>query len=66
MSRLQDFLFATLFLSVDILVALVVITVLIFQASLTLGWVALGTLAPTVGLMAVFAARLQPKVARSP
>ncbi|MBM3822708.1 MAG: ABC transporter ATP-binding protein [Verrucomicrobia bacterium] len=60
-SRLQDFLFATLFLSVDILVALVVITVLIFQASLTLGWVALGTLAPTVGLMAVFAARLQPK-----
>lgn len=60
-SRLQDFLYATLFLSVDIVVALVVILALIFSSSVVLGWVALGTMVPTVALMAVFAARLQPK-----
>ena len=59
--RIQDFFFACLFMSIDITVALLVILVLIFQISATLGWITLGTLAPTAGLIAYFAAKLQPQ-----
>lgn len=59
--RLQDFLFASLFLSVDIAVALLVTLVLISLIHPLLGALALGTLLPTVGLIAWFAAKLQPR-----
>jgi ATP-binding cassette subfamily B protein len=59
--RLQDFLFACLFLSLDIVVSLIVTTTLIFAASPALGWVALATLGPTLGLIAYFARQLQPR-----
>ena len=59
--RIQDFFFACLFLSIDITVSLVVILVLVFQVNAILGWLTLGTLAPTAGLIAYFAAKLQPQ-----
>ncbi|HXG47585.1 MAG TPA: ABC transporter ATP-binding protein [Methylomirabilota bacterium] len=59
--RLQDFLFACLLLSVDIAVALTATTVLIFHASTALGLVALGTMLPTVVLIALYARKLQPQ-----
>jgi ABC-type multidrug transport system fused ATPase/permease subunit len=59
--RIQDFFFACLFLSVDIVVALMSITVLIFVISPLLGAVTLATFAPAIGLLAWFAARLQPR-----
>jgi len=59
--RLQDFLFACLFLSIDIGVALLATTVLIFQTSTILGALALGTMAPTIALIAFYAYRLQPQ-----
>jgi ATP-binding cassette subfamily B protein len=59
--RLQDFFFACLFLSVDIAVSLVVTTGLIFVVSPQLGWLALGTMAPTIGLIGYYASRLQPQ-----
>ncbi len=59
--RLQDFLFACLFLSFDIAVALVLTVALIFAASAVLGVVTLLTLVPTIALIAFFAARLQPQ-----
>jgi len=59
--RLQDFFFACLFLSVDIVVSLVVITVLIFAISPLLAGLAFVTLVPTVGLIAYYAGRLQPQ-----
>jgi ATP-binding cassette subfamily B protein len=59
--RLQDFLFACLLLSVDILVSLIVTTVLIFSLSAPLGWVAVGTMLPTIVLISIYASRLQPQ-----
>ena len=59
--RLQDFLFACLLLTVDILVSLVVIIVLIFLISPALGWVALGTMLPTIALIGFYASKLQPR-----
>jgi len=59
--RLQDFLFACVFLSIDIGVALVATVTLIFAASAALGAVTLATMVPTIGLIAFFAARLQPQ-----
>ena len=59
--RLQDFLFACLFLSVDIAVALVATIVLIFATSAALGWITLSTMAPTVALIAAYASKLQPQ-----
>jgi ATP-binding cassette subfamily B protein len=59
--RLQDFLFACLFLSLDIAVALVATVALIFSVSAALGLVALATMAPTIGLIAYFARQLQPR-----
>lgn len=59
--RLQDFLFACLLLSADIAVSLVATTTLIFLISPALGGVALGTMLPTVALIAFYASKLQPQ-----
>lgn len=59
--RLQDFLFACVFLSIDIAVALIVTVALIFATSAALGAVTLLTMVPTVALIAWFASRLQPQ-----
>ncbi len=59
--RLQDFLFACLFLSVDIVVALVATMALVFAVHPVLGWTALATMLPTVGLIIWFAGKLQPQ-----
>jgi ATP-binding cassette, subfamily B, multidrug efflux pump len=59
--RLQDFFFACLFLAVDIAVSLIVILVLIFKISPVLGGLTLGTVLPTVTLVAFFAGKLQPR-----
>jgi ABC-type multidrug transport system fused ATPase/permease subunit len=59
--RLQDFLFACLMLTVDIAVSLAATTWLIFVISAPLGWVSVLTMAPTVGLIALFASKLQPQ-----
>ncbi len=59
--RLQDFLFACLLLSVDILVSLAATTVLIFQISSPLGWVAVATMFPTLALISLYASKLQPQ-----
>jgi ATP-binding cassette subfamily B protein len=50
--RLQDFLFACLLLTVDIAVALVATTILIFLISPVLGAIALATMVPTIALIA--------------
>src|SRR6266700_7884596 len=59
--RLQDFLFACLFLSFDIAVALVLTVALIFATSAVLGVVTLWTLVPTIALVAFFAGKLRPQ-----
>src|SRR5438034_7442901 len=59
--RLQDFLFACLFLSFDIAVALVLTVALIFATSAALGFLTVLTLVPTIALIAYFATRLQPQ-----
>jgi ATP-binding cassette subfamily B protein len=59
--RLQDFLFACLLLSVDIVVSLAATTTLIFLISPALGGVALATMLPTVALIAFYAGKLQPQ-----
>src|SRR6266853_448550 len=59
--RLQDFLFACLFLSFDIAVALVLTVALIFATNAVLGVVTLLTLVPTIALIAFFASKLQPQ-----
>ena len=59
--RLQDFLFACLLLSADIVVSLVAIIVLIWLISPMLGCVALATMLPTVVLIALYASKLQPQ-----
>src|SRR5205807_3047241 len=59
--RLQDFLFACLFLSFDIVVALSATAILIFATSAALGAVTLLTLVPTIALIAFFATKLQPQ-----
>ena len=59
--RLQDFLFACLFLVVDISVALVATVLLIFLIHPLLGWLTLATMVPTVALIAFYAAKLQPQ-----
>jgi ATP-binding cassette subfamily B protein len=59
--RLQDFLFACLFLSFDIAVALVLTVALIFATSAVLGVLTVLTLVPTIALIAYFATRLQPQ-----
>src|SRR5437867_3299045 len=59
--RLQDFLFACLFLSLDIMVSVLATVVLIFATSAALGAVTLLTMVPTIMLIALFASRLQPQ-----
>jgi len=59
--RLQDFLFACLFLSFDIFVALAATVTLIFATSAPLGAATVLTLVPTIGLIAFFAGKLQPQ-----
>ena len=59
--RLQDFFFACLFLSVDIVVSLTATTFLIFATSPLLGGIALGAMVPTIVLIAFYASKLQPQ-----
>ncbi len=59
--RLQEFLFACLLLTVDISVSLVATATLIFLISAPLGWVAVLTMVPTIGLIAFYASKLQPQ-----
>jgi ATP-binding cassette subfamily B protein len=59
--RLQDFLLACLLLTVDIVVSLAVTIVLIFGVSGSLGWVAAGTMLPTLILISFYASKLQPQ-----
>ena len=59
--RMQDFFFACLFLSIDILVALVITLVIIFRLSPQLGLLTIGTMIPTLALIAFYAAKLQPQ-----
>ena len=59
--RLQEFFFACLLLSVDIVVTLIATSALVFAISPSLGWVAVGTMVPTVTLIAYYASQLQPR-----
>ncbi len=59
--RLQDFFFACLLLTADIVVTLLATSWLVFVISRPLGWVALATMVPTVGLIAYYASKLQPR-----
>jgi ATP-binding cassette subfamily B protein len=59
--RMQDFFFACLFLSIDILVALAATLVLIFHLSTLIGLLTIGTMLPTLGLIAFYAGKLQPQ-----
>ena len=60
-SRLQEFLFACLFLGIDITFALISTMILITCTSPIVGVVTICTLVPTVGLIAFFARQLYPQ-----
>ena len=60
-SRLQEFLFACLFLGIDIFVALIMTVALITWISPLVGLATVLTLVPTVGLIAYFARLLHPQ-----
>jgi len=60
-SRLQEFLFACLFLGIDITIAMVMSIILISFISLPAGIATLCTLGPTVGLIIFYARKLNPK-----
>ncbi|MFM7817388.1 MAG: ABC transporter transmembrane domain-containing protein, partial [Verrucomicrobiota bacterium] len=59
--RLQEFLFVCLLFSVDVLAGLLGTLVLVFLVSAPLGFIALGSMLPTVVAMGYFAIRLQPR-----
>jgi len=59
--RLQDFLFAFLFMTVDIFVAIAVSIVLIFWISPVLGWATLATTVPTIGIIAFYAKKMHKR-----
>lgn len=59
--RLQEFLFVCLLFSVDVLAGLLGTLVLVFLVSAPLGFIALGSMLPTVLAMGYFAIRLQPR-----
>lgn len=59
--RLQDFMFVCLLFSVDIVAGIAGTVFLVFKLSTMLGWIALGSMIPTIAAMAFFAARLQPR-----
>ena len=60
-SRLQDFFYACVFLSVDIGISLIASHWLIFAVSPALGGIALATVVPTVALICLYASKLQPQ-----
>jgi len=60
-ARLQDFLFACLFLGIDITVAMLVTIILIAWISPICGLVTFMTLVPTVGLIVYYARQLHPQ-----
>ncbi len=59
--RLQEFLFVCLLFSVDVLAGLLGTLLLVFLVSAPLGFIALGSMLPTVLAMGYFAIRLQPR-----
>ena len=59
--RLQDFFFACLLLSFDIVVLLIAIIWLIWVASPLLAMITVATAAPTIGLIAFYASKLRPQ-----
>jgi ABC-type multidrug transport system fused ATPase/permease subunit len=59
--RLQDFLFACLALSIDIVISLIVTVLLIFWIRFSLGMIVVGTLVPTLVMVSYYAAKLQPR-----
>src|SRR3954468_991528 len=59
--RLQDFFYACLFLSLDIVVSLIAIVTLIFAIKASLGFVTLATVVPTIALIIYYASKLQPR-----
>ncbi len=59
--RLQDFLFACLFLTVDITLSIGVSVTLTFLASPVLGWTLLAVLTPVICLIAYYARVLHPR-----
>jgi len=59
--RLQDFFFACLLLSFDIVVSLIAIIWLIWMASPVLAAITVATAAPTIGLIAFYASKLRPQ-----
>ena len=59
--RLQEFLFVCLLFSVDVVAGLLGTLVLVFLVSAPLGFIALGSMLPTVLAMGYFAIRLQPR-----
>ncbi len=60
-SRLQEFFYACVFLSVDIGISLIASHWLIFRVNPALGWITLGTVVPTVALICLYASKLQPQ-----
>lgn len=60
-ARLQDFFYACVFLSVDIGISLIASHWLVFAVSPALGFIALGTVVPTVTLIGLYASKLQPQ-----
>ena len=61
MGRLNEFFFACLLLSADIVISLITIFVLIWSIRPALGLLALATVIPTIVLIALFASKLQPQ-----
>jgi ATP-binding cassette subfamily B protein len=59
-SRLQEFLFACLFLSLDITITTVVIVALVFAINGPCGWVVLGAMGATFGLIVYYGRKLHP------
>ena len=59
--RLQDFFFACLLLSFDIVVSLIAIIWLIWVASPVLAMITVATALPTIGLIAFYASKLRPQ-----
>lgn len=59
--RLQDFFYACLFLTLDIVVSLAATLGLIFACNASLGLVALLTVVPTIVLIIFYASKLQPQ-----
>ena len=60
-ARLQDFLFACVFLGIDIAIAMIATIIIISFISLPAGLIALLTLLPCVGLIAYYARLLHPQ-----